>query len=56
MVCPVGTTRYVGEGATTVPWMAAAVNEGVKMDKYSDQPNFVPFIVDTGGRVGFSFT
>ncbi len=25
--------------------------EGVKMDKYSDQPNFVPFIVETGGRV-----
>ena len=23
-----------------------------KMDKYIDQPNFVPFIVETGGRVG----
>jgi hypothetical protein len=22
------------------------------MDKYIDQPNFVPFIVETGGRVG----
>jgi hypothetical protein len=28
------------------------VYEGVKTDKYSDQPNFVPFIVETGGRVG----
>ena len=50
VVCP-GTTRYVGEGAATVPGTAAAVYEGVKMDKYSDQPNFVPFIVETGGRV-----
>ncbi len=52
VVCP-GTTRYVGEGAVTVPGTAAAaVYEGVKMDKYSDQPNFVPFIVETGARVG----
>ena len=51
VVCP-GTTRYVGEGAATVPGTAAAVYEGVKMDKYSDQPNFVPFIVETGARVG----
>ena len=50
VVCP-DTTRYVGEGAATVPGTAAAVYEGVKMDKYSDQPNFVPFIVETGGRV-----
>ncbi len=26
--------------------------QGAKMDKDSDQPNFVPFIVETGGRVG----
>ena len=51
VVCP-GTARYVGEGAATVPGTAAAVYEGAKMDKYSDQPNFVPFIVETGGRVG----
>jgi hypothetical protein len=50
VVCP-GTTRYIGEGAATVPGTAAAVYEGVKMDKYSDRPNFVPFIVETGGRV-----
>ncbi len=36
VVCP-GTARYVGEGAATVPGTAAAVYEGVKMDKYSDQ-------------------
>ena len=29
-----------------------SVYEGVEMDKYSDQPNLVPFIVETGGRVG----
>ena len=51
VVCP-GTARYVGEGAATVPGTAAAVYEGAKFDKYSDQPNFVPFIVETGGRVG----
>jgi hypothetical protein len=49
-VCP-GTTRYVGEGAATVLGTAAAVYEGVKMDKYNDQPNFVPFSVETGRRV-----
>jgi hypothetical protein len=51
VVCP-GTARYVGKGAATVPGAAAAVYEGAKMDKYRDQPNFVPFIVETGGRVG----
>ncbi len=40
VVCP-GMMRYVGEGAATVPGTAAAVYEGVKMHKYSDQPNFV---------------
>ena len=49
VMCP-GTTRYVGEGAATVPGTAAVVYVGVKMDKYSDQPNFVPFIVEMGGR------
>ncbi len=38
--------------AATVPGTAAVMYEGVKMNKYSDQPNFVPFIVETGGRVG----
>ncbi len=51
VVCP-GTARYVGKGAATVPGAAAAVYEGAKIDKYRDQPNLVPFIVETGGRVG----
>ncbi len=40
MVCT-GTARFVDEGAATVPGTAAAVYEGVKMDKYSDQPETV---------------
>ena len=40
VVCP-GTMRYVGEGAAMVPGTEAAVYEGVMMDKYSNQPNFI---------------
>ena len=51
VVCP-GTAQYVGKGAATVPGKAASVYEDVKVAKYIDQSNFVPFIVETGGRVG----
>ena len=51
VVCP-GVQRFVDAGADTTPGTAAARYEQTKKDRYSDQPNFVPFIVETGGRVG----
>ncbi len=51
VVCP-GTQRYVDQGSQTwtgsrgLPWYAA-----IKAAKYAGQPNFVPFIVETGGDI-----
>ena len=50
MVCP-GTARYVAAGAHRRPGAAAKAYCTAKMAKYSDQPNFIPFIVETGGRI-----
>ncbi len=50
VVCS-GTHRYVSDGADTSPGVAATAYASVKCARYEDQPNFVPFIVETGGRV-----
>ncbi len=34
-----------------IPSKAAAIYDAKKTKKYSDQANFVPFIVETGGRI-----
>jgi hypothetical protein len=46
VVCP-GTQRYVDQGSQTTPGRAAEAYAA----KYADQPNFVPFIVETGGYI-----
>ena len=38
-------------GADTSPGVAATAYASVKCARHEDQPNFVPFIVETGGRV-----
>jgi hypothetical protein len=48
VVCP-GTQRYVDQGSQTTPGRAAEAYAAIKAAKYADQPNFVPFIVETGG-------
>ena len=51
VVCP-GTQRYVDQGSGTTPGHAAeAAYAAVKAAKYADQDNFIPFILETGGRV-----
>jgi hypothetical protein len=50
VVCP-GTQRYVDQGSGTMPRLAAAACAAVKAAKYADQDNFIPFILETGGRV-----
>ncbi len=45
------THRYVSDGADTSPGVAATAYASVKCARHEDQPNFVPFIVETGGRV-----
>ena len=50
VVCP-GTAHYVAAGAHEKPGTAAKAYYTTKMHKYSDQPNFIPFIVETGGRI-----
>ncbi len=47
IICP-GSQRLVSKGADTIPGKAA---DGKKTKTYSDQANFVPFIVETGGRI-----
>ena len=37
--------------SSLTPGLAAAVYSDIKAAKYSDQSNFVPFIVETGGRI-----
>ncbi len=49
VVCP-GTRRQVSDGADTTPGVAADVYTATKSARYADQHNFVPFIVETGGR------
>ncbi len=49
-ICP-GAQRLVSKGADTIPGKAASIYDGKKTKTYSDQANFVPFIVETGGRI-----
>ncbi len=39
------------KGTDTIPGKTAALYDGKKTKTYSDQANFVPFIVETGGRI-----
>jgi hypothetical protein len=48
--CP-GSQRLVIKGTDTIPGKAAALYDGKKTKTYSDQANFVPFIVETGERI-----
>jgi hypothetical protein len=48
IICP-GSQRLVSKGTDTIPGKAAALYEDKKT--YSDQANFVPFIVETSGRI-----
>jgi hypothetical protein len=50
MVCP-GTQRFVDQGSGTTPGLAAETYAAVKAAKYANQDNFIPFILETGGRV-----
>jgi hypothetical protein len=50
IICP-GSQRLVGKGTDTIPGKAAALDEDKKTKTYSDQANFVSFIVETGGRI-----
>ena len=50
IICP-GSQRLVSKGTDTIPGKAAALYDGKKTKTYSAQANFVPFIVDTGGRI-----
>ena len=45
------TQRLVNKGTDIIPRKAAALYEDKKTKTYSDQANFVPFIVETGGRI-----
>jgi hypothetical protein len=49
VVCS-GTQRYVDQGSQTTR-RAAEAYSAIKAAKYADQPNFVPFIVETGGYI-----
>jgi hypothetical protein len=46
-----GTQRCVDQGSDTTPGLAAETYAAVKATKYADQNNFIPFILETGGRV-----
>ena len=54
IICP-GSQRLVSKGTDIIPGKAAALYEDKKTKTYSDQANFVPFIVETGGRAGLQF-
>ncbi len=43
--------RYVDQGSGTTPGLAAGAYAAVKVAKYADQDNFIPFILETGGCV-----
>ncbi len=51
MVCP-GTQRYVDQGSGTTPGLAAEAYAAVKVAKYADQDNFIPFILPKTSRSG----
>jgi hypothetical protein len=53
VVCP-GTRRHTNAGADTTPGVAAEEYSATKSARYADQHNFVPFIVETGGRVNYA--
>ncbi len=40
--------RYVDQGSGTTPGLAAEAYAAVKVAKYADQDNFIPFILETG--------
>ncbi len=42
-----GTQRYVDQGRGTTPGLAAEAYAAVKVAKYADQDNFIPFILET---------
>ena len=42
---------YNGTYTCTTPGLAAEAYAAVKVAKYADQDNFIPFILETGGRV-----
>jgi hypothetical protein len=50
IICP-GSQRLVSKDTDIIPGKAAALYEDKKTKTYSDQANFVPFIVETGGRI-----
>jgi hypothetical protein len=50
VVCP-GTQCCVDQGSGTMPGLAAEAYAAVKAAKHADQDNFIPFILETGGRV-----
>jgi hypothetical protein len=45
------TRRFLALGADKTPGTAAKAYEDVKLKKYEDVANFIPFIVETGGRI-----
>jgi hypothetical protein len=49
VACP-GTQRYCDQGSGTTPRLAAEAYAAVKAATYADQDNFIPFILETGGR------
>ncbi len=50
IICP-GSQRLASKGADTIPGNKAAPIYDGKKTTYSDQANFVPFIVETDGRI-----
>jgi hypothetical protein len=50
IICP-DSQRLVSNGTDTIPGRAAAIYDDKKKKTNSDQANFVPFIVETGGRI-----
>jgi hypothetical protein len=43
--------RHVDQGSGTTLGLAAEAYAAVKAAKYADQDNFIPFVLETGGRV-----
>ncbi len=41
----------IAQGSGNTPGLAAEAYAAVKAAKYADQDNFIPFILETGGRV-----
>ena len=51
VVCPATASRVAAWSTHTVPGAAAQRGSDEKKRKYADVPNFVPFVVETGGRL-----